>query len=89
MICITESWCSDDPHTINRYQLSKYVSIHQVRKNGKTGGGTTVFIHKELIYNIRHDLSVNDEDTEALCLEIINQKSKNILQTAVWKKRKF
>ena len=89
VICITESWCSDDLHTNNRYQLSKYVSIHQIRKNGKTGCGITVSIHKELIYNIRHDLSVNDEDTEALYLEIINQKSKNILQTAVWKKRKF
>ena len=56
VICITESWCSDDTHTNNRYQLTNYVSIHQSRKNGKTGGGITIFIHKELIYNIRHDL---------------------------------
>ena len=68
VICITESWCSVDLHTNNRYQLLNYVSIHQVRKNGKTGGGITIFIHNELIYNIRHDLSVSDEDTEALCL---------------------
>ena len=91
MICITESWCSDDLHTNDRYQLPKYSSGRKYlsgskylfgeylfRKNGKTGGGITIFIHKELIYNIRHDLSVNDEDTEALCLEIINQKSKNL-----------
>ena len=81
MICITESWCSDHLHTNNRYQLSNYVSIHQLRKNVKTGGGITLFIHKKLIFKIRHDLSVNDEDTEALCLEIINQKSKNIFIT--------
>ena len=31
-----------------------------------------------MVYNIRHDLGVNDEDIEALCLEMINQKSKNI-----------
>ena len=43
MICITESWCSGDLHTINRYQLPNYVSIHQVRKNGKAGGGITIF----------------------------------------------
>ena len=73
-IFITESWCSDDPHTKNRYQLLHYLSIHQGWKNGKTGCGITIFIHKELICNIRHDLSVNDEDNEALCLEIINQK---------------
>ena len=74
VIFITESWCSDDPHTKNRYQLLHYLSIHQGWKNGKTGCGITIFIHKELICNIRHDLSVNDEDNEALCLEIINQK---------------
>ena len=85
MICITESWCSDDPHTNNRYQLSNYVSIHQGRENGKTGSRITIFIHKELIYNIRHDISVNDEDTEALCLEIINQKPKNIFINTIYR----
>ena len=85
VICITESWCSDDPHTKNTYQLPNYVSIHQGRKNGKTGGGITIFIPKKLIYNIRHDLSVNHEDTEALCLDIINQKSKNIFINTIYR----
>ena len=31
VICITESWSSDDLHTNNRYQLPQYVSIYQVR----------------------------------------------------------
>ena len=35
----------------NRYQLPNYVSVHQVRKNVKTGGSITTLIHKELIYN--------------------------------------
>ena len=85
MIFITKSWCSDDLCTNNRYQLPNYVSIHQVRKNGKTGSGITIVIHKELIYNIRHDLGVNDEDTLALCLEIINQKSKNIFINTIYR----
>ena len=72
MISITESWCSDDLHTNNRYQLPNYVSIHQVRKNGITGNSIKIFIHKELIYNIRHDLCVSNKDTEGLYLEIIN-----------------
>ena len=63
----------------NRYQLPSYVSIHQVRN------GITIFIHKELIYNIRHDLSVKDEDTEALYLEIINQKSTNIFVNTIYR----
>ena len=81
VICITESWYSDALHTNNRYQLPNYASIHQVRKNGKTVGSITIFIHKELIYNIRHDLSVNDEDTEALCLEI----NKNIFINTIYR----
>ena len=87
VICITESWYSDDPHTKNSYQLTNYVVIHQGKKNGKTGGGTTIFIHMELIYNIRHDLSLNDEDSEALCLEIINQKSKNIFINTIYRQK--
>ena len=79
LICIAESWRSDDLHTNKRYQLPSNVTIHQVRKNGKTGSGVTIFIHKDLINNIRYDLGVNDEDTEALCLEIINQISKIFL----------
>ena len=34
-IFITESWCSDDPHTKNRYQLLHYLSIHQDGKMAK------------------------------------------------------
>ena len=38
-----------------------------------------------MIYNIRNDLSVNGEDTEAFCLEIINQKSKNIFINTIYR----
>ena len=43
VICVTESWCSDDLHTNNKHQLPNYAGIHQIRKNGKT---ITIFIHK-------------------------------------------
>ena len=59
-------------------ELPQYKSIHQVRRTGK-GGGIAVFLHESLTFNIRHDLSVNNADIEALCVEIINKKSKNIL----------
>ena len=85
VICITESWCSDDPHTNSNYQLPNYVSIHQGRKNGKTGCFIRIVIHKGLIYNIRHGISVNDEDTEVLCLEIINQKSNEIVINTIYR----
>ena len=62
----------------NLFKLPQYKSIHQVRRTGK-GGGIAVFLHESLTFNVRHDLSVNNADIEALCVEIINKKSKNIL----------
>ena len=64
----------------NLFELPQYKSIHQVRRTGK-GGGIAVFLHESLTFNIRHDLSVTNADIEALCVEIINKKSKNILNT--------
>ena len=78
VICITETWCSDNSMNHNLFELPQYKSIHQVRRAGK-GGGIAVFLHESLTFNIRHDLSVNNADIEALCVEIANKKSKNIL----------
>ena len=76
--CITETWCSDNSTNRNLFELPQNKSIHQVRRTG-TCGGIAVFLHKSLTFSIRHDLSVNNTDIEALCIEIINKKSKNIL----------
>ena len=38
-----------------------------------------VFIHNTLIYNIKPDLSINNGNIEALCIEIVNKNRKNIL----------
>ena len=78
VICITETWCSDNSKNHNLFKLQQYKSIQQVRRTGK-GGGIAVFLHESLTSNIRHDLSVNNGNVEALRVEIINKKSKNIL----------
>ena len=78
VICITETWCSDNSMNYNLLKLPQYKSIHQVRRTGK-GGGIAVFLHESLTFNVRHDLSVNNADIEALCVEIIKKKSKNIV----------
>ena len=62
----------------NLFKLPQYKSMHQVKRTSK-GGGIAVFLHESLTFNVRHDLSVNNADIEALCVEIINKKSKNIL----------
>ena len=66
VICITETWCSDNSMSHNLFKLPQYKSIHQVRRTGK-GGGIAVFLHESLTFNVRHDLSVNNADIE-VCL---------------------
>ena len=79
VICITETWCSDNSMNHNLFELPQYKSIHQVRRAGKGGGGIAVCLHKSLIFNIRHDLTADNANIEGLWVEIINKKSKNIL----------
>ena len=78
VICITETWGSDNTMNHNLFELPQYKSIHEVSRAGK-GGDIAVFLYESLTFNIRHDLSANNADIEALCAEIINKKSKNIL----------
>ena len=63
----------------NLFKLPLYKSVHQVRKTGK-GGGIAKFLHKSLTFNIRNKLNVNNADIEALCIEIIDEKSRKLLQ---------
>lgn len=39
----------------------------------------------KITYTVRLDLSINSNDIEALCLEIINREGKNILISAQYK----
>ena len=66
----------------NLFELPWYKSIHQVRRASK-GGGIAVFLYESLTFNIRHDLSVNNADIEALCIEIINKKSTFLLTLSI------
>ena len=54
VICITETWYSDNSMNHNLCKLPHYKSIHQVRRTGK-GGGIAVFLHGSLTFNVRHD----------------------------------
>ena len=44
-----------------------------------------MFIHNSLTYNIRPDLSISNDNIEALCIEIVNKKGKNILSTSIYR----
>ena len=79
VICISETWCSENVSCNSLYKIPNYNSIHQIRGNGKAGGGVAMFIHNTLIYNMKPDLSINNDNIEALCIEIVNNNGKNIL----------
>ena len=85
-ICLTETWCKDE-HLENNsnYHLNNYTAIHQERKSNKKGGGVCCFVHNSIIYKKIIDIRINDEDTEALSIEIINTKTKNLIITNVYR----
>ena len=85
VICISETWCSEYVSCNSLHKVSNYNSIHQTRDNGKTGGGVAIFIHNTLIYNIKQDLSINNDNIEALCKEINNKNGKNIFINTEYK----
>ena len=79
MICLSETWCSNDSFQNNsNYNLSQYNSVHQERKN-KSGGGVCVYINKKHLFKLRKDFSVSEEENETLSIQIINKNTKNII----------
>ena len=66
VICITETWCSDNSMNHNLFKLPQYKSIHQVSRGGK-GGDIAVFLHDSLTFN-GHDLTVKNAEVELLCV---------------------
>ena len=79
VICISETWSSENVRCNSLYKIPNYNSINQIRGNGKAGGGVAMFIHNTLIYNMKPDLSINNVNIEALCIEIVTNNGKNIL----------
>ena len=85
VISLTETWCLDDPRNASLFKLNNYTSIHQARTGKRNGGGTCLFIHNSLTFKKRSDLCVNNNDVEALSIEIENKNSKNIIVNVIYR----
>ena len=85
VICLTETWCLDDPRNESLFKLNNYTSLHQARSGERNGGGTCLFIHNSLSFNKRSDLCVNNNDIESLSIEIVNANSKNIIVNVTYR----
>ena len=55
VICLTETWCTDDPTNEILFSLENYTSIKKVGKHGRKGG-ICVFIHDSPTFKLRPDL---------------------------------
>ena len=79
VICFSESWATDNSIcNDSNFQIENYTALHQVIESGR-GRGLSIFVHKEIYFKPRTDLSINSNDVESLCIEIHQEKDKNIL----------
>ena len=70
IVCFSETWVDDISFSKNsNFQLSGYQVLHQTRKNRK-GGGVYVFMHENLSFKLREDLSINCDAIQSLSIEI-------------------
>ena len=59
IVSFSETWVDDISFSKNsNVQLSGYQVLHQTRKNRK-GGGVCFFVHENLSFKVREDLSIN------------------------------
>jgi hypothetical protein len=73
MICLTETWCSDEnSNTNSNFLIPNYKLISFERKSSKRGGGIITYVRNDQKTKIRNDLSISDINSEVFTIEIIN-----------------
>ena len=78
MISFVETWATDNSIcNDSNFQIENYTVLHQVREYGR-GGGLSIFVHKEIYFKPRTNLSINSNDVESLCIEVHHKKDINI-----------
>ena len=85
-MALTETWCNDDKAARNSLlQLPNYTPIHQIRNNGQGGGGVVLYVHNSLNFKILKKQSINSNDLECACIEIIRKNAKNIIVSCIYR----
>ena len=85
VICFSETWTTDNSIcNDSNFQIENYTVLYQVRESGR-GGGLSIFVHKEIYFKPRTDLSINSNDVESLYIEIHHKKDENILFSVMYR----
>ena len=64
--------------------MPNYISKHQVRSDRRRGG-VSIYIHSSLKFKERPDLSIISKDIETLTLEILSDKTRNVLVNVLYR----
>ena len=83
IICLSETWLVDSKNAPN-FNLTNYQMIHLNRNNGRIGGGVCIYIHESIAFKERKDLSISNNESEVLSIEIINT-TKNVVLSSVYR----
>ena len=67
IIALTETWFTESNH--NLYGIDGYDMVDEHRKS-KKGGGVALYIHSSILYKVRDDLKVFDDNIESKFIEI-------------------
>ena len=81
VIGLTETWFSDEPHSM--YSLSKHNLIFNNRIN-RRGGGVAMYVPTNLHYIVRNDLNTMSHTMESVFIEIISPKRKNLVVGTIY-----
>ena len=82
MLCFSDTWLDDLDNST--YELPNYISKHQARSD-RRGGGVSIYIHNSLKFKERSDLAINNKNIESLTLEILSEKTRNVLVNVLYR----
>ena len=86
VVALTKRWCNDNKTAQNSsLQLPNYTPIDQIRNNGQRGGGVVIYFHNSLDFKIPKKQSMNSNDTEYPCIQIIRKNAKNIIVSCIYR----
>ena len=64
---------------------SSPISIHQIRNNGQRRGNLAIYIHNSLDFKIPKKQSINSNDIERACINIIRKNAKYIIVSCIYR----
>jgi len=82
VICLTESWLTDE--NCHLYQIDGYNAFHCLRRNGKRGGGISVYVNEFYSVQKLPNLSLSLPSIESLFLTL-SYKSKKLNVVTIYK----